>query len=318
MPATYAHLMISEEALERFVCDEAIDVRFRGLTLTDFHFVHLGSIGPDYPYLDVFQPEQKDWADHMHYRHTGDAIKTMAQKLLDLWEGGFRQEEFTIPSCWTLGYLAHVTGDLVIHPVVMNIVGEYKGHETEHRHCEMIQDAFIYNKVRRGAEIEHNELMEIIQLCSAPGDKGKIHPTLCTFWEEVLHTHFPADYRNNRPEVDQWHDQFEDWIGLAGRPLFVGRVFDHNHRYTYKRSCEITSEERTSFLDRLPLPDSATGNYETDLFLKATGHVVDHWSRLSKGIVEGDIGPFLSGVTNGDLDTGRELGTDELIYWQVR
>jgi hypothetical protein len=315
MPATYAHLMITEGALERFVCDEAIDVRLRSLTLTDFHFVHLGSIGPDYPYLDFFQPQQKDWADHMHYRHTGDAIKTMAQKLLDLWEGGFRQEEFTIPFCWTLGYLAHVTGDLVIHPVVMNIVGEYKGHETEHRHCEMIQDAFIYNKVRRGAEIEHNELMEIIQLCSAPGDKGKIHPTLCTFWEEVLHTHFPADYRNNRPEVDQWHDQFEDWIGLAGRPLFVGRVFDHNHRYTYKRSCEITSEERTSFLDHLPLPDSGTGNYETDLFSKATGHVVDHWFRLSKGIVEGDISRFLSGVTNGNLDTGRELGTDELIYW---
>jgi len=78
MPATYAHLMITEKALERFTGDETIDGRLRGSTLTHSHFVHLGSVGPDYPYLDFFQPKQKDWADHMHYRHTGDAIKTMA------------------------------------------------------------------------------------------------------------------------------------------------------------------------------------------------------------------------------------------------
>jgi hypothetical protein len=315
MPATYAHLMITEKALEHFVGDETIDNKLRGFTLTHSHFVQLGSVGPDYPYLDVFQPKQKDWADHMHYRHTGDAIKTMAQKLLDLWSVGFRGEEFTIPFCWVLGYLSHVTGDLVIHPVVRNIVGDYKGHETEHRHCEMIQDAFIYNKVRKGAEIEHNKLMEIIQLCSTPGDKDKIHPILCTFWKEVLQTHFPADYQDNRPEVDQWHGQFEDWIGFAGRPLFVGRIFDPNHRYTYKKNDEITSEERRSFVDQLPLPDNQIGNYETDLFPKAIGHVADHWILLSKGIAGGDISPFLSTVTNGDLDTGRELGTDKLIYW---
>jgi len=214
-----------------------------------------------------------------------------------------------------LGYLSHVTGDLVIHPVVMNIVGEYKGHEIEHRHCEMIQDAFIHNKVRRGAEIEHNKLMEIVQLCSVPGDKDKIQPILCIFWKEVLHTHFSTDYQNNRPEVDQWHDQFEDWIGAAGRPLFVGRIFDPNHRYTYKRSFDITSEERESFWDHLPLPNNRIGNYEMDLFPKAIGHVADHWILLSKGISGGDIGPFLSAVTNGDLDTGRELGTNRLIYW---
>jgi len=173
----------------------------------------------------------------------------------------------------------------------------------------------LFNKVREGAEIEHNKLMEIIQLCSAPGDKDRIHPVLCNFWKEVLHTHFPTDYQSNQPEVDQWHDQFEDWIGFAGRPLFVGRIFDPNHRYTYKRSFDITSEERESFLDHLPLPNNRIGNYETDLFPKATGHVADHWILLSKGIAEGNIGPFLSGFTNGDLDTGRELGTDKLIYW---
>jgi hypothetical protein len=315
MPAAYSHLMITDKALERFRDDQDIDEKIHGFTLTHFHFVHLGSVGPDYPYFDIFQPRQKDWAEHMHYRHTGDAIKTMAHRLLDLGSHGFQREEFIIPFCWTLGYLSHVTGDLVVHPVVMNIVGPYEGNETEHRHCEMIQDAFIYHLIRHGAEIEHSELMRVLQICSAPGNRDEIHPILRAFWGNILQIHFPVDYQSNRPDVDQWHDQFEDWIGISGRPLFVGRILDPNHKYTYKRSLEITSEERKSFLDELPLPNNKTGTYERDLFPKGVGHVKDKWTLLAKGIFQGNIDPFLGGITNCDLDTGRDLQTGKLVYW---
>jgi hypothetical protein len=314
MPGTYAHLMITEKALERFQGDQRIDERLQGSTLTHSHFVHLGSVSPDYPYLDFFQPGQKDWADHMHYRHTGDAIKTMARRLLEL---GSRvlEEEFLIPFCWTLGYLSHVTADSVVHPVVFNIVGPYMGNEKEHRHCEMVQDAFIYNKIRKGAEIKHNQLMEIIQICSNPVDKDEIDPILQTFWEDILNTHFPEDYQNDPPDIDQWHDQFEDWIGIAGRPLFVGRIFDPNHKFTYKESAEITPPERLFFLDRLPLTNGNMGTYERDLFQKVVGHVTEKWTLLAKGISIGDMSEFLAGITNGDLDTGRDLETGKLIYW---
>ena len=315
MPGTYAHLMMTEKALEWFRGNQDINEKLRGSVLTHSHFVHLGSVGPDYPYLDIVQPKQKLWADHMHYRHTGDVIKTMAEKLLDLFPQGFEKEEFIIPFCWTLGYLSHVTGDLVVHPVVLNIVGPYVGHEIEHRHCEMIQDAFIYHLIRQGAEIEHSGLMKIIEICSKPGDKDKIHPILLVFWRDVLKTHFPNDYQDHRPDIDQWHDQFEDWIGIAGRPLFVGRIVDPNHKYTYKRSYEITPKERESFLDRLPLPDGEFGTYERDVFPKAVGHVTDQWAFLSKGILIGNIDQFLSGITNCDLDTGRDLQTGNLVYW---
>jgi hypothetical protein len=315
MPAAYVHLMIAEKALERFRENQGIDEKLRGFALTHSHFVHLGSVGPDYPYLDFFQPGQKDWADHMHYRYTGDAIRTMAHKLLDLGARGFQEEEFVIPFCWTLGYLSHVTADLVVHPVVFNIVGPYKGNETGHCHCEMVQDVFIYNKMRRGAEIEHSELVRIIQICSNPDDKDDIHPILRSFWRDILNTHFPKDYQNNPPEIDQWHDQFEDWIGIAGRPLFVGRIFDPGHKFTYKENREITPPERLFFLDRLPLPNENLGTYEKDLFPKAGEHVTDQWVLLAKGISEGNIDQFLEGITNCDLDTGRDLQTGKLIYW---
>jgi hypothetical protein len=315
MPATYAHLMITEKALEWFRGNQDINEKLRGVTLTHSHFVHLGSVGPDYPYFDLLQPKQKDWADHMHYQHTGDVIKTMARKLLDLGTQGFQKEEFVIPFCWTLGYLSHVTSDLVVHPVVLNIVGPYKGNEERHRYCEMIQDAFIYHLIRRGAEIEHSELMRIIQICSNLGDKDKIHPILLAFWRDILKTHFSMDYQNHRPEIDEWHDQFEDWLKIAGRPVFIGRIFDPKHKLTCKKSNEITPTEKETFLDRLPLPDGKFGTYEMDVFPKVVEHVTDQWVFLSKGIFIGNINQFLSSITNCDLDTGRDLQTGNLVYW---
>ena len=153
MPATYAHLMITDGALVQLQQDATIDRSVRGAILRLSHFVHLGCVSPDYPYLDFKQPHQKLWADHMHYDFTGDLIQTMARSLSALRAKGPDRPEYAIPLCWTLGYISHVTADLVVHPVVRNIVGNYKGHEVEHRQCEMVQDVYIYHGIRNGAEM---------------------------------------------------------------------------------------------------------------------------------------------------------------------
>ena len=314
MPAGYAHLMITEQALKAYSSDSTIDPIFRSNALTS-HFVKLGSVGPDYPYLDFFQPNQKAWADHMHYDFTGDFIITVAKKLLERAKQGISKEGFLIPFCWALGYLSHVTGDLVVHPVVNNIVGPYQGNEPEHRHCEMIQDAFIYNKLRHGAEIEHSQLISMLDNCSNPNKSDEIHPILGYFWDDVLNTHFPSDFSSNLPDIDQWHDEFEDWLGLAGRPTFVGRIVDPQHKYTYKRSSEIDASEKKSFLVKLPLPGGIKGNYEADVFPKAVRHVTDKWTSLSKGITAQNLSQFISGISNCDLDTGKDIATGRLVYW---
>jgi hypothetical protein len=107
------------------------------------HYIRLGCVSPDYPSVDVGQIGQTDWGDRMHYQHTGDLVQTMVQRLLPLKGQGIGKPEFAIPYAWTMGYIAHVTADLVIHPIVHAIVGDYKGHKLEHCHCEMIQDAYI-------------------------------------------------------------------------------------------------------------------------------------------------------------------------------
>ena len=193
--------MITGKAFDRFRDDQGTDEALRGLSLSYSHFVHLGSVGPDYPYLDFVQVGQKEWAGHMHYRHTGDAIKAMALRLLNLGSGGFRQEDFYIPFLLDSGLsLSHVTADLAVHPVVYNIVGPCKGNEARHRNCETIQDAFIYHQIRGGAEIEHSELMRIIQICCNPSNKAEIHPILRHFWGDILKALFSA-YEINHPDL---------------------------------------------------------------------------------------------------------------------
>lgn len=314
MPAGYAHLMITDKALDGFRRDEAIDKGLRGYPLKISHFVQLGCLGPDYPYLDFFQPSQKAWADHMHYDLTGDLLKTFARKLVELKASHQYGDEFTIPFCWTLGYISHVTADLVVHPVIFNIVGPYVGNEPDHRHCEMIQDAFIYNRIRNGAEIKYSALLDVVKNASDPNDEDKINPFLRSFWEYALRTHFTDDYATNSPKVDAWHDYFEDFLGFAGSPSLIGRFVDPDHKFTYKRSNEITADERKRFLEDLPLPDGSRRDYVT-LFEIAVSRVLERWTTLAKGLALGEADGFVAGVKNCDLDTGKEKDTGKLTYW---
>lgn len=316
MPAGYAHIMISDEALEQIKNERFMDPNLLGNLFEKSHFFQLGSVGPDYPYLDFLPPSQAQWADHMHYDHTGDIIKTMTGLALQTVEKGTDSDEFIIPFSWLMGYISHVTADLVVHPVVKAIVGPYKGHEAAHRHCEMVQDAFIYNKIRNGAEIEHSQLIRVVQNSSDPDDDDKIHPILRTFWKEALRINFLADYSVSEPKVDRWHDQFEDWLGLAtDPPKFIGRILDRNHKFTYAKSTEIPPEERDKYVDNVPLPTGGHGEYERDVFRKAVRHVVEKWVSLSKGILKRDVSDFLISIQNCNLDEGT-VG-NQLVYWEA-
>ena len=127
--------------------------------------------------------------------------------------------------------------------------------------------------------------MSIIQISSNPTSHDESPSCLAFLLEGYSQEgHFPDDSEENPPDIDQWHDQFEDWIGFAGRPSFVGRIVDPNPRLTYKQSTEITPAERHFFLDRLHLPNGEIGSYEKDVFPKAVEHVIDQWAFLSEGI----------------------------------
>lgn len=76
----------------------------------------------------------------MHYDFTGKMITVGA----DLIRKMDRGTEKRICIAWLMGYAAHVVTDVSIHPIVKLKVGDYAENKTDHRICEMNQDAYIY------------------------------------------------------------------------------------------------------------------------------------------------------------------------------
>ena len=75
----------------------------------------------------------------MHYERTGDMVKAGIEFIR-----GLSGEEKRKALAWLFGYTAHVITDATIHPVVELKVGPYAENKTDHRICEMNQDAYIF------------------------------------------------------------------------------------------------------------------------------------------------------------------------------
>jgi len=95
MPGSYAHIALVNLASEKrnpLKIDgfprEAINAA--GLHL---NFLEIGSISPDYPYLDVASGDSKKWADAMHYTHTCWIIDVGAEMVRGLPQGPVKGDE---------------------------------------------------------------------------------------------------------------------------------------------------------------------------------------------------------------------------------
>jgi len=77
MAGTFTHWMIVEEALDRY--NKLLQKhRYFPIILGNSHFVTLGAVGPDYPYLSELANnllKLHSWADRMHYENTGEFVK---------------------------------------------------------------------------------------------------------------------------------------------------------------------------------------------------------------------------------------------------
>jgi hypothetical protein len=136
MPGAFAHITmvncLSETARLKKLPSAAAKA-----VLKNFKFCELGAVSPDYPYLVVGDHNAKNWANSMHHERTGEMIHAGIENLK-----GSTGSALNKGIAWLLGYAAHVTTDVTIHPVVEMKVGPYKGNEKKHRICEMNQDSY--------------------------------------------------------------------------------------------------------------------------------------------------------------------------------
>jgi len=101
--------MIIEEALEKF--NRLPDKHpYFSIILGNNHFVTLGAVGPDYPYLSELKNnllKLHSWADRMHYENTGEFVKHGIANLSKLKEQN-TQQDFEICLSWLCGYVTHL------------------------------------------------------------------------------------------------------------------------------------------------------------------------------------------------------------------
>lgn len=308
MAGTFTHWMVVEEALDKY----------NGLTrkhpyfstiLGLNHFVCLGAVGPDYPYLTELLGNYikiHSWADRMHYENTGEFIRRGIQNLVSL--GG---SAFATCLAWLSGFATHVVTDSVIHPVVNAIVGPYIFNKTEHRHCELTQDTYIFHEIK-GIELNYGQYVGLFRMCSGTG--STINGDLGRFWSDTLKATHPAAVQHfDKIDPDAWHRNFLSRISSAADPVPAFRHFEEETNLSYKKTGEITPEERTRFVDQVKLPAGRSGSFRAGAFDKAVAAVVDVWGRLFADIQNRNPDGSSAYIKNWNLDTG--VNEDRPDYW---
>jgi len=305
MPAGYAHITLVNELKEPrrlegipgFPREAILSV------LKYSKFCELGAVSPDYPYLALGDEGAKRWADIMHgviphYNRTGEIIHAGVRRLQDLKGNGKKKG-----LAWLLGYTAHVATDVSIHPVVEMKVGPYERNKTDHRICELHQDAYIFRRLNLGGLGLSEYLDSGIAACRDAIDPELLDRDIVLLWKGMLQDVHPEEFLVNPPDIDKWHDGFNfviDKIAEEGDKLFpIARHLCMDVGLTYPGEGEIDPQ----FIRGLETP---SGQQDYDMIFEAAMHNVGElWQAAASGATRGQKS-YLAQIGNWNLDTGRD------------
>lgn len=242
----------------------------------------------------------------MHLPRTGEVIHAGVRRLLAL--GGEAQLKCL---AWLLGFVAHVTTDVTIHPVVEKKVGLYQDNKKEHRICEMHQDAYIFQRLNLGEIGVSEHLNSGIATCHDAADPDLIDRDIVSLWTGMLQDVHPEEFAANPPDIDKWHGGFKFGIGKIaeeGGHLFpLARHVAMGLGLTYPGKGDIDSQ----FIKRVSTP-AGRRNYDT-IFNAAIANVGNIWAVAARGVMQGE-NTYLARIGYWNLDTGRDQN-DRLVFW---
>ena len=309
MPGAYAHITLVNllKAPHHLESVHGFDSYGATAVMDYFKFCELGAVSPDYPYLVPTDKMACKWADSMHYTNTGDMIKAGIRFLAKM----ERNEDWRKAFAWLCGYAAHVGTDMTIHPVVEMKVGTYAQHKTEHRICELNQDAYIFQRLNLGGIGLAEHLDSGIWGCCDAKDSGKLDTAVANLWKAMLQECYPGEFVDNPPDLDKWHNSFKlvvDNVAEEGNKLFpAARHLAVNCGMTYPEVGEIDK----TFILGLKVPGGQM-DYD-EIFDKAVENVKTIWSLIWRGVFAGDKDSETK-LGKWDLDTGRD-DMKNLVFW---
>lgn len=306
MPGAYAHIAVVNDAQKRAGSAGLRDDTLVGLGLF-LKYAELGAVSPDYPYLTL-KRGQKKWADAMHYTRNASLLRAGVAAVAKL-----PPDLQTKATAWLLGFAAHMTTDMTIHPVVELRVGPYKGNEGEHRRCEMHQDAFIFPRVMNIGDTGLSEhLATGIAACHAADDEDEVDPAVGQVWLAMLAAAYPDDPADDPPLPSAWHCGFRDVLAtmVGANHLFpFARHVSADLNLAYPAASDIDG----SFILQLRTPEGPM-DYGA-IYERARANVLAVWKGLDDALVEGRS-DALDRLEDWNLDTGRSVQTGQLVFWR--
>lgn len=308
MPGAYAHITLVNQFRGTNKLDTLVGFpdKAKSSLLKWFKYCELGAVSPDYPYLAVGDSNAAKWADQMHYSHTGEIIRAGIKHLNSL-----RGETQSKCFAWLLGYCAHVIADVTIHPIVEMKVGTYAENKTNHRICEMHQDAFIFPRLNLGDAGLSDHLESGIASCSDPSEDDRLDRDIVTLWKNILQEVHPAEFAVNPPDIDKWHDGFNtvvEIISKAGNHLYpFGRHLAADSGFVYPSFDDVDRQ----FIDNLATPIGHDG-YDA-IFNRAVINVGNEWIHVAHGVLNNDV-TYLAQIRDWNLDTGKD-NSNKLAFW---
>jgi len=321
MPGSYAHITLVNEASEKRRLKDIAGFPHEAIDAAGYHtnFLELGSISPDYPYLDITSVDSKKWADAMHYTHTCQAVYIGAELVRAL-PAGIPKDKCL---AWLMGYTAHVVTDMCIHPVVELKVGPYKGNETPHRRCEMHQDAYIFRRIGTGMPQTARHIRSTILTCGDQNAPERLDQDVKNLWEELLRKVHPELFADDTPDLDKWHkrcyDILEKLLPTSSRLIGFARHACNNAGLLYPTPTEI---EMGEYIDNLRVPSNA-GRQEMHMHYD----LIFDWATEQVQKVWLDVTQYALGQSHSiplfrdewDLDTGRNKSASAatLVFWKV-
>jgi hypothetical protein len=302
MPGAFAHITAVNCASDNISLKALAGMPKVAKRILSSHkkYVELGCVSPDFPYLALGDAQQNHWADLMHYENTGDLIKTAIAAVKALPEES-KHKAFA----WLCGYTAHVVADITIHPVIERKVGPYAENQTEHRMCEMHQDAYIWPKMGLG-EIGLADRVKLNIGACAEGDG--LDTVIKKVWNSCLLAVHPEYAAICAADLDKWYKGFQTVVDTVdeGYRLFpMARHVAAGQGWVYPSFEGVNLE----FIEGLETPHGVK-HYDY-IFDRAVENIKRYWCVIAAAVfAEGSDAAIL----NWNLDNG-QCPNGELTAW---
>lgn len=301
MPAPFAHFTLFEKAKEKF-CESDDLIRIQ-TSISDYsEFGLLGANSPDFPIVCF----DKVWEGNLH----GSTASNYVKAAIDLIPTYPEEVQNKIVS-WFCGYISHMVGDAVIHPVVNERVGRYLGHEGEHQRCEIHQDAFIFQTLGLESVGKCEYVKNIVRNCCEESDRTKLDSELVAFWRKLTETAFPKE---SVPNFNAWFAAYTGVVDLLSEESEWVSLREMAKKFGKDQLIQVTPENiEETYIYSLPTPDGKTINYQV-LFNKAVNFTVKMWRIFGESLEKNKKlkSPF---SLKWDLNTG-EIVQPEFLFWK--